>query len=280
MRYAITGASGQLGRIVINALKSRLPEADLVALARSPEKVQDLGVEARPFDYTKPDQLVPALEGVTTLALISSSEFEDRLGQHRNVIEAAKTAGVERILYTSILKCDDTPLLIAEDHKATEALLAESGLATTLLRNGWYTENWTGSLGAAVENGAVIGSTGDAQVTPATRQDYAEALAEAVAGKGHEGQVYELGGAPFTLSELANAATRQSGKSVVYSDMPEEAYAGILKQIGLPDGFATLVADADAKASKGWLYDDSGTLERLIGRPATPLADAVNDALA
>jgi NAD(P)H dehydrogenase (quinone) len=172
MTIAITGASGQLGRAAINLLKARAPSTAIIALARETAKVADLGVEARAFDYTLPAAtLAHALAGVETLVLISSSEFNDRVGQHRNVIEAAAAAGVERIIYTSILKADASPLMIAQDHRATEAIIAASGLRATVLRNGWYSENWTGPLGARLEAGALIGSAGSAQFTPATRRD-------------------------------------------------------------------------------------------------------------
>ena len=279
MIIAVTGASGQLGRLAIAKLKTLTDPANIVALARTPEKVSDLGVAARGFDYTKPETLAAALDGVDVLALISSSEFEDRAGQHRNVIDAAKAAGVKRIVYTSIVKCDTSPLIIAADHKATEAALAESGLTTTILRNGWYTENWTAGLPGAVEAGSLIGSAGDARVSPATRQDYAEALAAVLAGNDHDNKVYELGGEVFTMPQMAAAVSEVTGKDIPYTNLPKEKFAEILQSFGLPEGFAMVVADADAGAADGWLLDESGTLERLIGRKPTPMKQAVQDAL-
>jgi NAD(P)H dehydrogenase (quinone) len=280
MKIAITGASGQLGRLAIENLKTRVDAGDIVALVRDPSKVADLGVEAREADYHKPETLTAALQGIDRLVLISSSDFDDRAGQHQNVINAAKETGVKHLIYTSILKADASPMIIAQDHKVTEAAIKASGIPYTFLRNGWYTENWTGSLPAAVEAGALIGSAGDAKVTPATRQDYAEALAAVAAGEGHEGQIYELGGAAFTLSDLAAELSKQTGKDIPYNDLPEAAYKDILISFQLPDALATVIADADAQAQNGWLTDESGTLERLIGRPATPLASAVAAALA
>ncbi len=280
MKIAITGASGQLGRLAIENLKTRVDAGDIVALVRDPSKVADLGIEAREADYHKPETLTAALQGIDRLVLISSSDFDDRAGQHRNVINAAKETGVRHLIYTSILKADASPMIIAQDHKVTEAAIKASGIPYTFLRNGWYTENWTGSLPAAVEAGALIGSAGDAKVTPATRQDYAEALAAVAAGEGHEGQVYELGGTAFTLSDLAAELSKQTGKDIPYNDLPEAAYKDILISFQLPEALATVIADADAQAQNGWLTDESGTLERLIGRPATPLSSAVAAALA
>lgn len=281
MTIAITGASGQLGRAAIDFLKAHVDPAQIVALARDPSKMGDLGVEARAFDYThQPDILAPALAGVETLVLISSSDFNDRVGQHRNVIEAARAAGVSRIIYTSILKADVSPMLIAEDHRATEALIAASGLSATILRNGWYTENWTGTLGAALEAGALIGSAGPARFTPATRSDYAQAIAVVAASADHAGKTYELGGdEAFMLADLAAEVARQNGKPLPYNDLPPEVYQGILESFGLPSGFAAMLVDVDVKAADGWLEETSGTLSHLLGRRTTPMADAVRAAL-
>jgi len=281
MTIAITGASGQIGRIAITQLKNLTDPAGIVALARDPAKVNDLGVTARVFDYTRPKTLGPALSDVSTLVLISSSDFNDRVGQHRNVIEAARAAGVGRIVYTSILKADRSPMLIAEDHRATEELIAASGLKATILRNGWYTENWTATLGGAIAAGALIGSAGAARFTPASRRDYGEALAFVAADEAHAGETYELAGDEgFTLSELAAEVSRQTGTGIPYNDLPAEAYQGILESFGLPAGFAEVLVDVDLKASEGWLEDDSGLLGRLLGRPTTRMAEAVSAALA
>jgi NAD(P)H dehydrogenase (quinone) len=275
---AVTGATGHLGRLAIAALKTRAPGDRLVALARNPEAAADLGVEVRAFDYTAADPA--ALRGVDVLVLISSNSFEDRAGQHRRVIDAAKAAGVGRIVYTSILKGDASPMKIAADHAATEAYLRASGLPFTLLRNGWYTENYTGSLGGALQAAAMIGSAGEGRLSTAARADYAEAVAVVASGAGHEGKVYELAGdAGHTMAEMAAEVSRLTGKAVPYNSLPEGVYAGILEGFGLPVGFAALLADADARAAEGALFDDSRTLSRLIGRPTTPMAATVAAAL-
>ncbi|PZQ60119.1 MAG: NAD(P)-dependent oxidoreductase [Sphingomonas taxi] len=281
MTIAITGATGQLGRLVIQSLTTKVPADRIVALVRSPDKAADLGVAARPFDYAKPDQLAPALAGVETLLLISSSEVGQRGAQHRNVIAAAKQAGVARIAYTSVLHADTSPLSLADEHKETEAALAEAGIPATILRNGWYTENYTGFIPGALAGGALVGSAGDARISSATRADYAEAAALVVAGSGHEGRTYELAGdTAWTLPDLAAEISRQTGRDIRYTNLPEADYAAALEGVGLPHDLSAALASYDVAAAKGALFDDSGTLSTLIGRPTTPLAEAVRAALA
>lgn len=280
-KIAITGATGQLGRLAISAILRRDPGADLVALVRDLDRAGDLGVPLRQADYHQPETLRAALAGVDVLVLISSSDFNDRAGQHRNVIDAAKAAGVGRIVYTSILKGAASPLMLAPDHVATEAALAEAGIPATILRNGWYTENYTGSLGAALQAGMMIGAAGDAVLSTAPRADYAEALAVAALDAGTAGQTYELGGAGHTLAELAAEVSHQTGRDIPYVDMDEATYRDTLLSFGLPAPMAAAIADADAKArDMGALTDDSGALARLIGRPTTPLSVSVAAALA
>jgi len=271
-KIAVTGATGQLGRLAITALKAR--GAAPIALARDPAKAADLGVEARAFDYTKPD--TAALKGVDVLVLISSNEFSDRAGQHKAAITAAKAAGVGRIVYTSILKGDASPMILAQDHIATEAALQASGLPVTLLRNGWYTENYTGALGAAIQHGAIIGAAGEGKVASAARADYAEAIAVTALGADHAGKTYELAGdSAHSGVDLAAAVARASGKPVAYVNLPQAEYAKALEGFGLPAGFAAVLADSDAQSGHGALFDDSHTLSRLIGRPTTPMAETV-----
>lgn len=277
MTIAITGATGQLGRLAIAALKAR--GATPIALVRDTAKAADLGVPARAFDYRTAD--AAALEGVETLVLISSNDFDDRAGQHRKVIAAAKEAGVGRIIYTSILKGDTSPMILAQDHIATEAAIRDSGIAATILRNGWYTENYTGALGAALEHGAILGAAAEGQVSTAACKDYAEAIAVTALDAGHAGKVYELAGDEgYTLAELAAEVARQSGKPVGFVNLPQADYAKALEGFGLPAGFAAVLADSDARAGEGALFDDSRTLSRLIGRATTPMSATVRDALA
>lgn len=279
MTIAITGATGQLGRLAIAALKARGQSP--IALVRDPAKAADLGVEARAFDYKATATLAPALQGVTTLVLISSNDFDDRVGQHRNVIAAAKAAGVSRILYTSILNAAQSPMLLAADHKATEEAIFAAGLTYTILRNGWYTENHTGSLGGAIAAGAMIGAAGAGRFSAAARADYAEAIAVTAATTGHDNAIYELAGdEAYSYADMAAEVSRQTGKTIPYNDLPPDTYAGILQSFGLPAGFAHVLADSDVQAGKGALFNDSRTLSRLIGRPTTPMATTVTAALA
>ncbi|AWJ95010.1 NAD(P)-dependent oxidoreductase (plasmid) [Azospirillum baldaniorum] len=280
MTIAVTGATGQLGRLVIARLKETLPASGIVALVRSPAKAADLGVEAREADYGNPETLARALAGVDTLLLISSNEIGQRAAQHRNVVNAAKAAGVGRIVYTSLLHADRSPLSLAEEHRATEADIKASGIPFTILRNGWYTENHTGSVGAALAGGAFIGSAGDGRISSATRADYADAAVAVLTGTGHEGKTYELAGdEAVTLADLAAEISRQSGKDIPYRNLPEADYAAILAGFGLPEAFAKGIASWDVDASRGALFDDGRQLSALIGRPTTPLSAAVAAAL-
>lgn len=283
MTIAVTGATGQLGRLIVADLKTRLASDAIVALVRDPAKAADLGVAARRFDYdASPEpELAAALAGVDKLILISGNEVGKRAAQHRRAIDAAKAAGVGEIIYTSLLHADHSPLNLAEEHVATEAMLKASGIAHVVLRNGWYAENYTGSIGAALEHGVVIGAAGAGKIAAAARKDYAEAAAAVAAGNGHQGKIYELvADQSWTLADYAAEISRQTGKEIPYINLPEADYAAALVKAGLPEGFAAMIASWDIGASQGALYDDSRALSTLIGRPTTPLADVVKAALA
>ena len=280
MTIAITGANGQLGRIVIEKLKAKCPAAEIVALARTPSKAADLGVATRPGDYESPDELRAALAGVDTLLLISSTELGKRAAQHRNVIAAAKAAGVKAIVYTSLLHADSSPLNLAPEHIATEAELKASGVPFTILRNGWYSENYAASIPGAIAGGAFIGSASEGKISGAARADYAEAAVHALLDEAHRGKTYELAGdTAFTLVELAAEISRQTGKTIPYKNLPEADYAAALVGFGLPAGFAGAIASWDVEASKGALFDPGRQLSALIGRPTTPLVQVVQAAL-
>ncbi len=276
---AITGATGQLGQHVIEALLKTVPAGQIVAIVRNPAKAEALrqqGVVVRQADYTDEAAFIAALNGVDKLLLISSSEVGQRAAQHQNVINAAKAAGVKFIAYTSLLHADTSPLGLHVEHVQTEKALAESGVPYALLRNGWYTENYLASAPPALEHGVFIGAAGEGKIAAATRADYAAAAAKVVSEEGHAGNVYELAGdSAWTLSELAAELSRQSGKPVAYQNLSEADFAAALKGVGLPAGLADMLADSDTGAAKGGLFDDSRTLSRLIGRPTTPLAESV-----
>ena len=280
MTIGITGATGQLGRLVVQRLKARVPASDIVALVRNPSKAGDLGVTVRPADYDRPETLVPALQGIDTLLLISASEIGKRLAQHHNVIEAAKRAGVKRIVYTSLLHADKSPLDLAAEHLPTENEIKASGIPYTILRNGWYTENYTNSIGGALAGGAFLGSAGQGKISSATRADFADAAVEAVVGRGHEGKTYELAGdTSWTLDDLAAEISRQAGKKIPYRDLPEAEYGTALAGFGLPAPIANAIAGWDTGASKNALFDESRQLSKLIGHPTTPMSETVREAL-
>ncbi|WP_145507255.1 SDR family oxidoreductase [Yersinia alsatica] len=281
---AVTGATGQLGRLVINALLKKVPASEIIAAVRNPEKASDLaalGLQVRKADYSQPATLDAAFQGVDKLLLISSSEVGQRVAQHTAVINAAKHAGVKLLAYTSLLHADKSVLGLGEEHRATEALLRESGLPVVLLRNGWYTENYAASIAPALAHGAFIGAVGNGRIASAARADYAQAAAAVLTQEGQAGKVYELAGDDsYTLAEFSAEIARQSGKPVVYQDLSEADFKQALISAGLPEGFASMLADSDAGAAQGGLFDDSHTLSKLIGRPTTPYAKVIAATLA
>lgn len=285
MTIVITGATGQLGRLVVEALLDQnVPAAQIVAAGRDVTKIADLaerGVLVRRADYSDPESLRRAFAGADKVLLISGSEVGQRLEQHRNVIAAAKDAGVGLIAYTSIANAGSTGMQLAAEHEATESALKECGLPFTLLRNGWYLENYTDQLRSYLQHGAVLGSAGEGRVSAATRADYAHAAASVLLLEGQAGTVYELGGdVPFTLRELAEEVSSAAGQPVTYQDLPVEQYAEVLTEVGLPAAYAAILADSDRGIARGELLVTSGDLSRLIGRPTTSLREAVRAATA
>ncbi|WP_242197895.1 MULTISPECIES: NAD(P)H-binding protein [unclassified Pseudomonas] len=263
----------------VGQLLKSVPGSRIIAAVRNPAKAQDLaerGVVVREADYARPETLARAFEGVEKLILISSSEVNGRLPLHRAVIDAAKQAGVSLLAYTSMLHADSSTAQLAIEHRQTEEAIA----ASVILRNGWYTENHLYALPAALEHGAFVGSAKYGRFSSAARKDYAAAAAAVLTKGSHAGEIYELAAdQAFTLAELAAEVSRQSGKPVVYNDLPEQDYAKLLVDFGLPADLAALLADADAAASRGALFDDGGVLSTLIGRPSIPMKELVALAL-
>ncbi len=283
--YLVTGASGQLGRLTVQALLDLdVAPSDVVATARDTDTIADLaaqGVDTRPADYTDPASLKVAFAGVDRALLVSSSAVGERVPQHGNVIEAAKEAGVELLGYTSIVRADTSEMILAAEHRQTEELLAASGLPIVLLRNSWYLENYTGQVATALEHGAVLGAAGEGRVSAATRADFAAAAAAALVADDQAGRVYELGGdTAFTLGEYAAALADESGTEVVYRDLPAAELSAVLVGAGLPEPYADILADSDLGLARGELLAGSGDLSRLIGRPTTTPAEAIRAALA
>lgn len=277
----VTGASGQLGRLVIDTLLETTPASAIVAGMRDPAKAEgnalrEQGVEVRAADYSRPETLASAFAGVDRLLLISGSENGKRKPQHRNVIDAAKAAGVGLIAYTSILHADTSPLFLAEEHGDTEAALAESGVPFVLLRNGWYTEVYTWRLPPALKHGVLMGAAGEGRISSAARADYARAAATVLAGGDHASRTYELAGdASFTLAELVAVAAEASGKPIAYRNMAPEEFRSAALQAGAPEMLARILSDTDAGVAKGALFDNGGELARLIGRPTTPFQTTI-----
>jgi NAD(P)H dehydrogenase (quinone) len=280
----VTAATGQYGRLVVDELLKRgVSAGDIVAVVRSPQKAADLadrGVRVREADYDQPDTLVPAFTGTDQLLLIPSAVYGQRYPQMQRAIAAAAQARVGLIAYAGFVNTDTSTLRLGEEHKQTEAAIRASGLPFVMLRNGAYTEMYTQTLGPALEYGAILGSAGNGELSAATRADLAEAAAAVLTSDGHAGKAYELGGTAFTMADLAAEVSRQTGKSIVYQDMPVEQYAEALTAAGLPEAFAALLADTSLAIAHGDWHTDSTDLARLIGRPSTQLPDAVAAALA
>jgi NAD(P)H dehydrogenase (quinone) len=282
--YVITGATGHLGRLVVQELLSRgVPAGDITATGRDITKVKDLadrGVRVLAIDYDDPASLDAAFRGADRILLVSASEPGRRAQQHENAIDAAVRAGAGLLAYTSIANAGTTSMRLAAEHQATEAALRDSGLTYALLRNSWYVENYTAQVPAILQRGSLAGSAGDGRVSAATRADYAAAAAAVLTGDGHEGRAYELGGdEAFTLAELAAEIGVQAGQPVGYLDLPEDEYARLLTSAGLPEAAAVTLADADRGLARGDLFVDSGHLRQLIGGPTTTLREAVAGAL-
>lgn len=283
MTVAVTGASGQLGRLVVEALL-REGSTPVVAIVRDPQKVADLaerGVEIRQAGYDDAAALDRALAGVDRVLLVSGNEFGQRVAQHTTVIRAAERAGVQLLAYTSIPSATDNPLILAQEHRGTEAVLAESTVPHVILRNGWYWENYLGGLNHAIETGVLHGAAGTGRVAGAARADYAEAAATVLTTDGHAGRVYELGGDEhLTYAELAQAISQAAGQQVRYQDLPQDDYAAVLKAAGLPAGYADALADADNGIKSGVLDVNSGDLQKLLGRPTGTAVEVFRAALA
>ena len=275
MKIAITGATGQLGQLVIQVLLKNTTANQIVALVRNPNKAQQLkdqGIELRHFDYDQAETLVPALKGIDKLLLISANEIGRRTPQHQAVIEAAVQANVPYITYTSLLRADSSKLGLAQEHRETEALIQNSGLKYTFLRNNWYNENYLGNLTHTVETGTLFGAAQNGKISSAARQDYAEATAKVLLSEGHDQKIYELAGSnSFTLEQLAGFISKASGKTVTYSNLSAEDYTQGLKQAGLPDGLIEVIVDADVQTARGGMYSERQDLQQLLGRATTPI---------
>ncbi|WP_329118749.1 SDR family oxidoreductase [Streptomyces sp. NBC_01465] len=283
MSIVVTGATGALGRLVIDELLARVPADQVAAVVRDKDKAADLadrGVELRIADYNAPETLAGAFRSGDRVLLISGSEVGRRVPQHTAVIDAAKAAGVAQLAYTGILGGPDADFDLADEHKATEQLILDSGLPHTFLRNGWYTENYTANLAPVLAHGAVVANAGEGRVASAARADYAAAAAAVLVSDGHIGAVYELSGdTAWSLAEYAAEVAKATGKEIAYNNVPASVHQEILVGAGLPEGFAAILVDVDEAIERGRLAGTSGDLARLIGRPTTPISETIAAAL-
>jgi NAD(P)H dehydrogenase (quinone) len=282
MTIVVTGATGQLGRLAVEALLRRGADPqDVLATGRDEAKLAelaDLGVRTATVDYTDPASLTAAFNRGDKVLFISGSEVGQRIAQHRNVIEAAKHECVGLLAYTSIPKADTNATVLAGEHRATEQLIRESGVPFTFLRNSWYLENYLPQIPTFLEHG-VVGAAGEGRVSAATRADFADAAAAAVLADDSAGSVHELGAVAFSLQDLAAAVAEASGRDVAYTDVPVEQLTEILVGAGLPRGYAEVLADADAGIARGDLEVPTTDLEALIGRRPTSYREAVAEAV-
>ena len=282
MSIVVTGATGHFGRLVVAALRRRgVPAEQIIATGRRIDTLSDLagqGITVRRADFDDEASLAEAFDGATRLLLVSATEVGQRIRQHTNVITAAKAAGVQLIAYTSIAHAPASTLLIGQEHRASEAALADSAVPHVLLRNSWYVDNYTSQLPTYLQHG-IVGAAENGRISGATRADYAEAAAAVLAEDGHSGAVYELGGTAFTMAELAEVVSAVTGASVTYTDLSVPDYQAFLVGAGLPEPAAASIADLDRAVARGELYVDPADLEKLLGRPATPLRTAVAAAL-
>ncbi|MFJ6571541.1 SDR family oxidoreductase [Streptomyces sp. NPDC091292] len=284
MSIVVTGATGHLGRLVVEGLlTAQVPAGQIAVVVRDEAKAADFaarGVEVRVADYSAPETLKGAFAAGDRVLLISGSEVGRRVAQHTAVIGAAREAGVALLAYTGILGGPDADFDLADEHKATEQAVLDSGLPYVFLRNGWYHENYTENLAPVLEHGAVVGSAGDGRIASASRADYAGAAVAVLTGEGHEGKAYELSGdTAWSLDEYAAEIARQSGKDIGYARVPAEQHLAILTGAGVPEPMAAILVDVDAAIERGRLAGTSGDLSRLIGRPTTPVSEAITAAL-
>ncbi|MFD5699568.1 NAD(P)H-binding protein [Streptomyces lasiicapitis] len=284
MSIVVTGATGHLGRLVVEGLLAAgVPAGQVAAVVRNKEKAADLaerGVELRVADYNAPETLAGVFGAGDKVLLVSGSEVGRRVPQHRAVIDAARAAGAAHLVYTGVLGGPDADFDLADEHKATEQAVLDSGLPYTFLRNGWYHENYTEHLAPVLAHGAVVGSAGGGRVASAARADYAAAAVAVLTGEGHEGRAYELSGdVAWTFPEYAAEVAARSGKPVAYRQVAPAEHLAVLTGAGIPEPMAAILVDVDAAIARGLLAGGSGDLSRLIGRPTTPLGDAVAAAL-
>jgi NAD(P)H dehydrogenase (quinone) len=286
MSIVITGATGQLGRMIIaDLLAAGVPADEITAIARSKEKAADLiakGVRPHLADYDRPETFAGAFRSEDRVLLISGTEAGRRGAQHAVVIDAARAAGVAQLGYVGVFGGPKADFLLANDHRETEQMILDSALPYTFLRNNWYSEAYVGDLPGIVERGAIVTNiAGEGRIATAPRTDYAAAAAVVMNDDGHLNKAYELGGdTAWSFEEFAEEVSRQTGRKIVHTSVTPAERQAILTGVGVPAAFAEILVDVDNAIARGALSSTPGDLSRLIGRPTTPIADSIATALA
>lgn len=279
MKILVTGATGQLGSKVVEALSKSVPASQLAVSVRNPEKAESLrarGIEVRHGDFDHPETLDLAFKGVERLLLVSTDgDNETRTRQHKNAVAAAERAGVKFIAYTSIVNATESKNIFAPTHQATEEAILTTGIPYSFLRNNWYLDNEIPSIQAVLAGSPWVTSAGNGKVGWAPRQDYAEAAATVLTGNGHENTIYELSGKLLTQEELASALGNVLGKEVPVQQVDDVAYADIMKAAGVPDFAIPIVVGIQKSIREGTLAIESNDFEKLLGHPAAPVNQAL-----
>ena len=279
MKILVTGATGQLGSLVVETLLKTVPAEQIVVSVRNPEKAEALrarGVEVRQGDFDRPETLDAAFAGIDRLLLISTDgDTETRIRQHAEAVAAAVRAKVGFIAYTSLANATESPLFLAPVHRATEEAIRRTGIPYSFLRNNWYLENESTSIRAVLGGAPWVTSAGSGKVGFATRRDYAEAAAAVLTGSGHENTIYELSGKPVTQDEFVSTLAGVLGREVPLVKVSDAGYADIMRQAGVPEPVVPFLVAIQGGIRDGSLEIHSTDFEKLLGRPATPIGDGL-----
>lgn len=279
----VTGASGQLGRLVLDSLlASGKSPASIIATTRDTAKLADYaakGVIVRLADFDDAASLDAAFAGADKVLIISTDALDQpgkRLAQHKAAVAAAKEAGAKHILYTSMPQPDDSLVTFAPDHLGTEEAIKATGIPYTILRDGWYAENLFMSLPHALETGSWYTSTGEGRIAHITRADTAAAIAGAVLKAGNESKTYTLTGTKSrTAEEIAAIVSAATGKPLKVVHVTDAQLAEGLKAAGLPEGFIPTIVSFDANTREGKIASVTSDAETLSGRKPTSFEDFV-----
>lgn len=283
MKLLVTGATGKFGSKVVETLLKTIPADQLAVSVRQPEKAKALkeqGVDVRQGNFDEPESLDVAFEGIDRLLIISTDGDNDtRTHQHGNAVAAAKRAGIKFIAYTSIVNAQESTNLFAPTHKATELAIKETGIPYSFLRNNWYFENEIPTIESILFGAPWVTSAGDGKVGWALQEDYAEVAAKVLADEGHEYTTYELAGKALSQGEVVSVLAELLDKEIAVERVDDETYSQIMKKAGIPDVVLPLLVDIQRSIREGSLDIESDDMEKLIGRPATPINEALTQIL-